>query len=71
MKAKMILATALALLAAGTAPVAMAAAGAAVDVTDTVGTITAQLVPIGLIGAAVLGIAVAIKGYHWVRRAMS
>jgi len=50
--------------------VAMAAPGAAVDVTDTVGTIANQLVPIGLIGAAVLGVVVAIKAYKWIRRAM-
>jgi uncharacterized membrane protein len=48
----------------------MAAPGAAVDVTDVTGTIAAQLVPIGLVGAAVLGITVAIKAYKWVRRAM-
>lgn len=50
--------------------VASAAPGPAVDVSDVVGTIAAQLVPIGLIGAAVLGIVVAIKAYQWIRRAM-
>lgn len=60
---------ALVVLSLGTS-VAMAAPGAAVDVTDTVGTIANQLVPIGLIGAAVLGVVVAIKAYKWIRRAM-
>lgn len=47
---------------------AFAAAGPPVDVTDTVGTIAAQLVPIGLIGGAVLGIVVAVKAFKWIRR---
>lgn len=49
---------------------AFAAPGAAVDVSDVTGTIAAQLVPIGLVGAAVLGVVVAIKAYKWIRRAM-
>jgi len=52
----------------------LAAAGAqaaAVDVAATVTDIGAQLVPIGLIGGAVLGVFVAIKGFKWVRRALS
>jgi hypothetical protein len=48
-----------------------AANAAAVDVAATVTDIGAQLVPIGLIGAAVLGIFVAVKGFKWVRRALS
>lgn len=47
-----------------------AAAGAAVDVTDVTGTITAQLASIGTIGVAVLGVVVAIAAYKWVRRAI-
>lgn len=43
---------------------------AAVDVTTTVADITANLAPIGLIGAAVLGVAVALKAYKWIRRAL-
>jgi len=43
---------------------------AAVDVTATVTTIGEQLVPIGLIGVAVLGVFVAIKAFKWVRGAM-
>jgi hypothetical protein len=45
-------------------------ANAAVDVTSTVSEITGALAPIGLIGAAVLGVLVAVKIYKWVRRAM-
>lgn len=49
---------------------AHAAAGAAVDVTDVVGTIGAQATPIAAIGGAVLAIIVGIKAFKWVRRAM-
>lgn len=63
MKKLLVLAAALVSSAAFAVPVP-------VDVTDTVATIGAQLVPIGLVGAAVLGITVAIKAYKWVRRAM-
>lgn len=42
---------------------------AAIDVAAVVTDIAAQAVPIGLIGAAVLLIFVAIKGFKWVRRA--
>lgn len=45
-------------------------ASAAVDVTDVTASITAQLVPIGLVGVAVLSLLVAIKCYKWIRRAM-
>jgi len=48
----------------------VAANAAAIDVTATTTAIADTLVPIGLIGVAVLGIMVALKAYHWVRRAM-
>jgi len=54
---------------ASTAAVASQAAG--IDVTTTVTTITDQLAPIALIGAAVLGVTVAIKAYHWIRKALA
>ena len=54
-------------LAAG----ATASQAAAIDVTSTVADIGAQLVPIGLIGAAIMGVYLAIKAYHWVRKAMA
>lgn len=47
------------------------AQAAAIDVAATVTDIGAQLVPIGLIGAAIMGVYLAIKAYHWVRRAMA
>lgn len=50
---------------------ARAADSGAVDVTGTTATITAQLAPIGLIGGACLGVYVAVKAFHWVRRALS
>lgn len=43
---------------------------AAVDVAAVVTDIGAQLVPVGLIGSAVLLLIVGIKAYKWVRRAM-
>lgn len=46
-----------------------AAMAAGIDVTGTVTAITDALIPIGLIGAAVLGVVVALKAFHWVRRA--
>ncbi|MGJ7526544.1 major capsid protein [Variovorax sp. GB1P17] len=45
-----------------------AAAGAAVDVTDAVGTIGAQLTPVGLIGVAILGVVVAVAAFGWIRK---
>ena len=42
----------------------------AVDVTDVVADIEAQLAPIAAIGAGVLLVLVAIKAFKWVRRAM-
>lgn len=46
------------------------ATAAAVDVAAVVTDIGAQLVPIGLIGSAVLLLIVGIKAYKWVRSAM-
>jgi hypothetical protein len=66
--------TVVAIGTAGAAAVATSpafAAGEAVDVTDVVTKIGAQLVPIGLIGVAVLGVVVAVKAFQWVRRALS
>lgn len=60
--------------AAAAATLALASAqasAAAIDVSSTVTDIGAQLVPIGLIGAAIMGVFLAIKAYHWVRRAMA
>ncbi|KAF7600094.1 MAG: methyltransferase [Candidatus Dactylopiibacterium carminicum] len=45
-------------------------AQAAIDVSAVVDEIDGTLTPIGLIGGAVLLVAVAIKAYKWVRRAM-
>ncbi|RUP25578.1 MAG: hypothetical protein EKK45_19230 [Curvibacter sp.] len=61
------------LVAAGVMVSAAAARAAdgAVDVSGTTATITAQLAPIGLIGGACLGVYVAVKAFHWVRRALS
>lgn len=50
--------------------VSVSSFAAGVDVTSTVTAIGDQLAPIGLIGAAVLGVFVALKGYKWVRRAL-
>ena len=50
--------------------VAAGSASAAIDVTSTVTAINDTLTPIGLIGAAVLAVYVALKAYKWVRRAM-
>lgn len=47
------------------------ASAAAIDVTSTITDIVAQLVPIGLIGSAIMGVYLAIKAYHWVRKAMA
>lgn len=50
---------------------ASASQAAAVDVTAIVTDITAQLVPIGLVAASVLGLHVAVKTYQWIRRALA
>lgn len=52
-----------------TAP-AFASGGGGVDVGTTVSAIAAAVGPIGQIGAAILGVHVAIKVYKWVRQAM-
>lgn len=59
----------LALLGVGSGFASLAANAAAVDVSSVVTDVNAQLVPIGLVAAAVLGIHFAIKAYHWIRRA--
>lgn len=64
MKLKSLAAGAAAALASG------AAAAAPVDVTAVTTAINDTLTPIGLIGAAVLLVLVAVKTYKWVRRAM-
>ncbi len=60
-------AVALVLLAISGVP----AFAAAIDVADVVTDIGAQLVPVGLLGSAVLLLTVGIKAFKWVRRAMS
>jgi hypothetical protein len=58
-------------LAAATAlTLASGIASAAVDVTGVTAEIDGAIAPIGLIGAAVLLVLVAVKTYKWVRRAM-
>lgn len=47
------------------------AQAAAVDVAAVVTDIGAQTTPVGLVGSAVLVLYVAVKAYHWVRRALS
>lgn len=60
-----------ALLAAGViAASAVQQAQAAVDVADVVAEIAGAATPIGLIGGASLLVAVGIKVYKWVRRAL-
>ncbi|WP_406625082.1 major capsid protein [Acidovorax sp. SDU_ACID1] len=62
-------------LAAAAAACALAlatnAAHAAIDVTAVVSEIGDTVAPIGLIGAAVLLVVVAIAAFKWVRRAIS
>lgn len=55
-------------LAAG---VASAAPTAAIDVADVTTSISNQLAPIGLVGAGILGLHVAVKAYKWIRAALS
>lgn len=47
------------------------AQAAAIDVTAVVTDIGAQAAPVGLIGGAVLLIYLAVKAFHWVRRALA
>ena len=46
-------------------------AHAAIDVTGVVSEINDTIAPIGLIGAAVLLVVVAVASFKWVRRAIS
>lgn len=59
------------LVAVGVLATVGAANAAAIDVSAVVSEISAQLAPIGLIGAAVMLVIVAIKAFKWVRAAMS
>lgn len=70
-KTRGIVARSVAVAAAAAGAAAANAAGTGVDVTATVSTITDQLAPIGLVGAAVLGVVVAVKAFKWVRAALS
>jgi hypothetical protein len=54
--------------AAALANLSHAAAGAAVDVADVTGTISAQLVPVGLVGVAILGVTVAVAAFVWIKK---
>ena len=47
------------------------ASAAAVDVAAVVTDIGAQAAPIGLIGSAVLLIFLAVKAFHWIRKALA
>lgn len=49
---------------------ALATSAQAIDVTAVTTEISATLAPIGLIGAGVLLVIVAIKAFKWVRQAM-
>lgn len=60
----------LAAIAAGTA-LALAGNAYAIDVTPVVTEINGTVAPIGLIGAAVLLVVVAVAAFKWVRRAIS
>lgn len=60
-----------ALLLAATAGAVSLSQAAAIDVTSVVTDIGAQAVPIGLVGTAVMLIFLAVKAFHWVRRALS
>jgi len=61
---------ALALVGGTAATLSAHAAGTAVDVTDTVSTIGLQLVPVGLVGVAILGVMVAVAAFVWIRKAV-
>lgn len=64
--------TAFSAAAAVTLAIASAqASAAAVDVTAVVTDIGAQLVPVGLIGSAVLLVFLGVKAFKWVRAAMA
>lgn len=57
--------------AVGALALTTSAAHAAIDVTAVVSEITGTIAPIGLIGAAVLTVVVAVAAFKWVRRAIS
>ncbi|CAN7258808.1 major capsid protein [Acidovorax sp. LjRoot129] len=57
--------------AAGALVLATNMAHAAIDVTGVVTEINDTITPIGLIGAAVLLVVVAVAAFKWVRRAIS
>ena len=59
------------LAAAGVFAMTASANAAAIDVSDIVSDISAQAVPVGLVGVAVLTIYAAVKAFKWVRAAMS
>ena len=60
-----------ALLAVAASAATVPAMAAAIDVAAVVTDISAQAVPIGLIGGAVLVIFVSVKAFKWVRAALS
>ena len=60
-----------ALASAGALTLATNAAHAAIDVTSVIAEIDDTITPIGLIGAAVLLVVVAVAAFKWVRRAIS
>ena len=60
-----------AVIAIASAAAMSAPAQAAIDVTSVVAEIDDTIAPIGLIGAAVLLVVVAVAEFKWVRRAIS
>ena len=60
-----------AVIAIASAAAMSAPAQAAIDVTSVVAEIDDTIAPIGLIGAAVLLVVVAVAAFKWVRRAIS
>ena len=62
-----------AVVAAGTTAILAAgpAMAEAVDVTSVVADVKAQVASIALVGAAVLGVYIAVKTFKWVRSALS
>lgn len=64
------LAIAATLFLVGLVAPATAMAATPVNVTSVVSAVEAALIPIGLIGLAVLALLVGIKTYKWIRRAM-
>jgi hypothetical protein len=61
---------ALALIGSTAVLAAGSASAAAIDVTAVTAAISDTLTPVGLIGAGVLLVLVAVKTYKWIRRAM-